>query len=85
MENKRKLFREYKIYVYDRLYEISHTFERMEEITNILMDDYGEDAVTVEPYNHYLSGWERKRLEGIIAEQLEYYAENGIYQRRNFR
>lgn len=83
MENKRKLFREYKVFVNGRLFEISHTAERKQEIVNLLSDDFGADAVTVENYNHFESGYERAKLERIIAEQKEFYRENGIYVRHN--
>ncbi len=71
--NGRKLFKEFKVYVDGRLYETSHTEQRRDEIVKILKQTYPESDVTVEPYNHYESGYARKSLERIIAKQLADY------------
>ena len=71
----KKLFKEYKVRVNGSVYEISHTEQRKNEIVGILKTMYGEEAVTVEKYNHYADGWERKNLERIIENQLKEYAE----------
>lgn len=70
-DTSKKLFTEYKVYVGDRLYEISHTAKRKDEIVPILKDMYPDSEVKAVPYKHYVSGYERKRLERLIAQQLE--------------
>lgn len=81
--SKRKLFREYNVYVDGRCWETSHTETRKNEIVAILSDMYGAEHVTVEPYNHFASGSERYNLERVIQSQNEYYKENAPYIRMN--
>lgn len=44
-DTSKKLFTEYKVYVGDRLYEISHTAKRKDEIVPILKDMYPNSEV----------------------------------------
>ena len=50
---KKSLVKEFKVYVNGRLFEISHTEDRKNEIVPILTDLYRGSEVTVEKYNHY--------------------------------
>lgn len=81
--SKRKLFKEWRVYVDGRCYETSHTEKRKNEIVAILSDMYGAEHITVEPYNHYASGSDRYRLEQTIKAQNEYYKDNAPYTRKN--
>lgn len=87
----RKLFKEFKVYVDGRMYEISHTAKRKDEIINILKQTYPDSEIEAIPYNHYESGYERQRLERIIAAQLaeslneaNFWGYNYRYEVRSF-
>ena len=69
-KSDKKLFKEFKIYVDGRLFEISHTEQRKDEIVPILKQLYPDSEIIVKPYNHYESGVARKSLERIIANQI---------------
>lgn len=75
-DTDRKLFKEFKVLVDGRLYEVSHTEQRKDEIVGILKNMYPNSEIEVKPYKHYESGYERKRLERIIAAQLKEYGVN---------
>lgn len=64
--SKRKLYKEWKVYVDDRLYEISHTDKRKDFIVALLRARYPSGKVTVEKYNHYETGTAAKTLEKKI-------------------
>ena len=72
-DTDRKLFKEFKVFVDGRLFEISHTEQRKDEIVKILSNIYPDSNIEVKPYRHYESGYERKKLERIIANQLKEY------------
>ena len=65
--NKKKLYREWKVYVDGRLYEISHTTERKDYIVAMLSKIYNN--VEAVPYNHYERGHAAKELERKIENQ----------------
>lgn len=50
---KRKLIKEFKIFVDGRCFEISKSEQRRDEIIPILKNMYSQSEITFEPFNHY--------------------------------